>query len=111
MSSTDLSPLSRAKDDDGLPIYVRFPRKGEREYYTGLSLSGLYRLVMPCKENNFEPPVKSKVINFRGDKKQRKGSRFINLRSLLRYIEQQPEHLARRTRPNSVTRTRDRKDP
>jgi hypothetical protein len=90
MNSTEPLPTLSDKERP-LPTYIRLPKKGRREFYTGLPLTTLYRLVMPSEENNFKPPVESKLI-FIGPN-QRSGSRLVNLRSLLDYIERQPEQL------------------
>ena len=70
-----------------LPAYVRLPRKGDREFYTGLSTTALNRLVLPSKENNFKPPVISKLVLI--GRNQSGGTRLVNLQLLLRYIESQ----------------------
>ena len=72
------------------PLYVRFPKRGEREHYSQLSYNTLDRLVRPQACNDFKPPVKSKVVKVRGNRDSRRGAVLIELKSLLAYLRQAP---------------------
>jgi len=65
------------------PEFVRLPKGGTRCPYTGLSRSKLNQLVLPCKENGFEPPVESKVLRNKGTIR---GTRLIVFDSLINYL-------------------------
>ena len=65
------------------PEFVRLPKSGTRCPHTGLSRSKLNQLVLPCKENDFKPPVESKVLRFRGTIR---GTRLIVFDSLMEYL-------------------------
>src|SRR4051812_48227452 len=73
-------------DPHGRPKYVRLPPNNGREHYTGLSRSALNALILPCRANEFKPPVKSKVL--KSNKHAARGVRLICLESLLGYIEE-----------------------
>ena len=81
-----------------LPLYVRFPKRGEREHYSQLSYNTLDRLVRPQACNDFKPPVKSKVVIVRGNKDSRRGARLIELKSLLAYLRRAPGPLVNQPR-------------
>lgn len=75
------------------PEYIRLPKSGEREFYTGLSRSALNALVLPTKANGFRPPVKSIIV--KTNRHATRGTRHILLASLLDYLagqttEEQP---------------------
>ena len=65
------------------PEFVRLPKSGTRCPYTGLSRSKMNQLVLPCKENDFKPPVESKVLRSRGPIR---GTRLIVFDSLMEYL-------------------------
>jgi hypothetical protein len=65
------------------PEYIRLPKPYERCRLTGLSRSTLAELAVPCKENNFTPPVKSVLIRKRG---AQRGIRLVRFDSLLDYL-------------------------
>ena len=65
------------------PEFIRLPKSGARCLYTGLSRSKMNQLVLPCKENDFKPPVESKVLRKRGTIR---GTRLIVFDSLLSLI-------------------------
>ena len=67
------------------PEFVRLPKSGSRCPHTGLSRSKLNQLVLPCKENDFKPPVESKVLRSRGTIR---GTRLIVFDSLINYLHQ-----------------------
>ena len=65
------------------PEFVRLPKGGTRCPHTGLSRSKMNQLVLPCKENDFKPPVESKVLRSRGTIR---GTRLIVFDSLMEYL-------------------------
>ena len=65
------------------PEFIRLPKSGNRCPHTGLSRSKLNQLVLPCKENDFKPPVQSKVLRKRGTIR---GTRLIVFDSLMGYL-------------------------
>ena len=65
------------------PEFIRLPKSGNRCPYTGLSRSKMNQLVLPCKENDFKPPVESKVLRNRGTIR---GTRLIVFDSLMNYL-------------------------
>ncbi len=67
------------------PEFIRLPKSGTRCLHTGLSRSKLNQLVLPCKENDFKPPVESKVLRSRGTIR---GTRLIVFDSLINYLRQ-----------------------
>jgi len=50
----------------------------------GLSRSKLNQLVLPCKENDYKPPVESKALRNRGTIR---GTRLIVFDSLMNYLK------------------------
>jgi hypothetical protein len=73
------------------PIYIRLPRQMERCPWTGLSRGAINALVLPTKDNKWKPPVESRVL--RRCKGQKSGIRLIVLKSLLAYIERNPQEI------------------
>ena len=69
------------------PEFIRLQRKG-RCFYTGLGRSKLSELIMPTKENNYTPLVKSVNICTNGKKR---GLRLIELQSLFDYLHGEVE--------------------
>ena len=65
------------------PEFARLPKSGTRCPHTGLSRSKLNQLVLPCKENDFKPPVDSKSVRSRGTLR---GTRLIVFDSLMEYL-------------------------
>ena len=65
------------------PEFIRLPKSGNRCPHTGLSRSKMNQLVLPCKENDFKPPVESKVLRKRGTIR---GTRLIVFDSLMGYL-------------------------
>ena len=65
------------------PEFNRLPRSGQRDAMTGLSRSGLNRLILGTKENGFKPPVKSVVLRRKGAVR---GTRLIVTQSLRDYL-------------------------
>ena len=66
------------------PEFIRLPKSGTRCPHTGLSRSKMNQLVLPCKENDYKPPVESKVLRNRGTIR---GTRLIVFDSLMSYLE------------------------
>jgi len=65
------------------PEFIRLPKSGSRCLHTGLSRSKMNQLVLPCKENDYKPPVESKVLRNRGTIR---GTRLIVFDSLMEYL-------------------------
>ena len=65
------------------PEFIRLPKPRTCDPWTGLSRSTLNLLVLPCRENNYRPPVRSCTLRRKGTTK---GVRLIDLQSLLDYI-------------------------
>lgn len=66
-----------------LPEFIRLPKPGQHEPWTGLTRSCLNSLVLPTRENNFRPPVKSISLRKPGTAR---GVRLIHLQSLMDYL-------------------------
>ena len=69
------------------PEFVRLPKRGQCAI-TGLTRSKLYDLISPNEGNGFKPPVRSVSLRKRG---QKKGTRLIELQSLLDYLRHEVE--------------------
>jgi hypothetical protein len=65
------------------PEFIRLPKPGTCDPWTSLSRSTLNLLVLPCRENDYRPPVRSCTLRRKGTTK---GVRLIDLQSLLDYI-------------------------
>ena len=79
------APIEATSAPDKLkPEFLRLPKSGTRCPYTGLSRSKLNQLVLPCKENDYKPPVESKVLRNRGTIR---GTRLIVFDSLMNYLK------------------------
>jgi hypothetical protein len=57
------NPMRARRREPVVPEYVRLPASGQIEPYTGLNRSALHRLILPCQENDYEPPVQSRLFN------------------------------------------------
>jgi hypothetical protein len=66
-----------------MPEFIPLPREGQVEFYSGLRRGALNLLILPCKENNFRPPVQS-ISLCRSP--HTKGKRLIVLTSLLAHL-------------------------
>jgi hypothetical protein len=64
--------------------YIRMPKPNKRCELSGLSRSTLYRLCVPCAENNWRPPVRSIRVKTKVD--GRTGCRLIDTESMLAYL-------------------------
>jgi len=69
--------------------YIRYPKAGEECPITGLRLGTLRALSIPSHTNGGKPPVKSILLTLPGKKK---GTRLIEIKSLLAYIKEQGSH-------------------
>jgi hypothetical protein len=65
------------------PEFIRLPKPGTSDPWTSLSRSTLNLLVLPCRENDYRPPVRSCTLRKRGTTK---GVRLIDFESLLDHI-------------------------
>jgi len=65
------------------PLYFRLPRAGTRDPMFGLSRSTWNNFLLPCKANNYNPPIRSITTNQNG----RRGCRLIVTASALEYFE------------------------
>lgn len=70
---------------DTKPDYIRLPKNNEKCPYCGLSRTTLNELVLPRADNNFTPPVKSRVVSPK--RGSLRGVRLINYDSLMVYLE------------------------
>ena len=68
--------------------FMRLPPAGQTDPVFGLKRSFLNLLILPCRENDWRPPVKSMVLR---RKRARKGVRLIDVASLREYILQQAQ--------------------
>lgn len=68
------------------PEFIRLPKTGTLDPFTGLSRSKLNELVLPCPANDYKPPVKSVCLRQRGAVK---GVRLIEFKSLMDYLHGQ----------------------
>jgi hypothetical protein len=69
------------------PLTIRLPRTGQRCPWTGLSRSAMNELILPCKGNDFSPPVRSKVLLAQG---KSRGIRLVIFASLKEYLLREP---------------------
>ena len=89
--SLTADPLSLAAAAPSTAEFIRLPKAGQRDPLFGLSRSYLNYLVLPCKENNFKPLVRSSVLRRRG---ARTGVRLINVESLRTFVLSRQEREA-----------------
>lgn len=66
--------------------YIRLPRPGEHDPFFGLTRSYLNLLILPSRENDFRPPVRSSVLR-QGN--ARTGVRLVNVASLRAHLKNQ----------------------
>ena len=66
------------------PVYIRLPKPKENCPFTGLKRSQMNELILPCKANNYKPPVKSIRLRKPG---AIKGTRLILFESLVAHLE------------------------
>jgi hypothetical protein len=70
------------------PLYIRMPRCPNHCPYTSLARSTLDLLVRPQEMNDWNPPVKSKLMRQTGGKPK---IRLIDYRSLKEYLQSLPD--------------------
>lgn len=68
--------------------FLRLPPSGQKCPVTGLTRGYLNLLVLPCRENDFKPPVRSFTLRRKG---RAKGVRLIDRGDLVRYIREHVE--------------------
>ena len=68
--------------------FLRLPPPGKQCPVTGLTRSFLNLLVLPCKENDFKPPVRSFSLRRKG---RARGVRLVDRADLVRYIREHVE--------------------
>jgi hypothetical protein len=80
-----IAPVEAADDSSStvVPEFIRLPKPGSRDPFTGLSRSFLYELILPSEANGFKPPVRSVHLRKRGAVR---GVRLIVLDSLIKYL-------------------------
>jgi hypothetical protein len=82
--------------------YTRLPPTGTVDPLSGLNRSALDKLVRPQSANDFNPPVKTKVLRARG---ARRGTVLIDVPSLIAYLNSLPsDQPVRRIRPGPKQR-------
>ena len=70
------------------PEFLRLPPTGKSCPVTGMKRGTLNILVLPCKENDYKPPVRSFTLRRKGHVK---GVRLIDRADLVRYIREHVE--------------------
>jgi hypothetical protein len=68
--------------------YTRLPSTGTVEPISSLNRTALDKLVRPQPENDFNPPVRTKILRTKG---ARRGTVLIEVESLLAYLASLPE--------------------
>jgi hypothetical protein len=74
------------------PLYIRMPRSPERCIHSGLARTTLDILVRPQKLNDFNPPVRSKLLHQTSDNAR---IRLIEYASLKEYLHSLPDGIRR----------------
>jgi hypothetical protein len=87
-------------DQPQQPEFLRLPKPGTLCPVTGLRRAYINMLVLPSKENNFKPEVKSFTLKRRS---QQKGVRLIDRANLVRYIR---EHVEPTYEPPAISNDR-----
>jgi hypothetical protein len=83
-----IAEAHKESDQKQAAEFLRLPKPGTLCPVTDLTRSYINMLVLPSKENNFKPPVKSFTLRKRG---QQKGVRLIDRADLIRYIHEHVE--------------------
>jgi hypothetical protein len=81
-----IAPVEIPSDMCLKPEFIRLPKPKQVCQYTGLTRSFINLLVLPNKQNGYNPPVKSVKLRLRGAKA---GVRLIHFTSLMDYIRRQ----------------------
>ena len=68
-------------------VYTRLPPSGTVDPISSLNRSALDKLVRPKEANDFNPPVRTKILRAKG---ARRGTVLIEVASLLAYLESLP---------------------
>ena len=68
--------------------YMRLPPPGQRDPLFGFSRSYINSLILPCKQNDYTPPVLSFVLKKRG---ARCGVRLVDIASMEAHIKRNPQ--------------------
>jgi hypothetical protein len=69
---------------DRFPAFIRVPRSGSRCPISNLTRTAIDKLTRAQPDNDFRPPVKSRVLKARG---ATRGVRLVEVQSLLNYLE------------------------
>ena len=77
------NPIRVHEEKVARPEFIRLPKAGEHDPWTGLTRSTLCLLILPCRENSFRPPVRSCTLRRTGTMK---GVRLIDFQSLLDHL-------------------------
>ena len=81
----------------GIARYTRIPPQGAVDPISSLNRSALDKLIRPQEANDFNPPVRTKILRARG---ARRGTVLIDVPSLIAYLDSLPEDQpVRKTRP------------
>ena len=67
----------------GIARYTRIPPQGAVDPISSLNRSALDKLIRPQEANDFNPPVRTKILRARG---ARRGTVLIDVESLLSYL-------------------------
>jgi hypothetical protein len=81
-------PIIVTEENIGRPEFIRLPKPGKHDPFTGLSRSALNILICPCKENDFRPLVRSCTLRRKGTMR---GVRLVDYQSLMDYINSHVE--------------------
>jgi hypothetical protein len=73
---------------DRFPAFIRLPRSGNRCPVSNLTRTAIDKLTRPQPDNDFKPPVKSRVLKARG---ATRGVRLVEVQSLLNYLNNLPD--------------------
>ena len=71
------------------PKLIRLPKQGVPCEWTGLSRAKMAQLVVPSKENEFSPPVRS--VSLGPDKGSKGWTRLVYFDSLMAYLDSKIE--------------------
>ena len=83
-TNTEAQRAPTARDTSRLPEFTRIPTIGGRCAITGLSRSGILKLIYATAENGHKPPVRSIALKKKG---AFRGTRLISVESLIAFIE------------------------
>jgi hypothetical protein len=73
---------------DRFPAFIRVPRSGSRCPVSNLTRTAIDKLTRPQPDNDFRPPVKSRVLKARS---ATRGVRLVEVQSLLNYLNNLPD--------------------